>query len=124
MISVIVALCFPQVLVAQTTTGDFLRWERAEQDSFLEVSLTMLLTVVTQVAPQSSHVLVIGTLHPKLTNQACMMKFLKPCSLIRSLPRRHSSLAMRKVFAVNLTNRLSAYLYRRHDGMVTARYAR
>jgi hypothetical protein len=43
------ALIFPQVSAAQATTvGDFLTWEKQAQASFIQISMSMLVTVAAQ----------------------------------------------------------------------------
>ncbi|MEP4987393.1 MAG: hypothetical protein ABJV68_06840 [Paracoccaceae bacterium] len=46
------ALFSPQVSSAETTTADFLTWERSAQDSFIQTSLSMTGVLVSQVRPE------------------------------------------------------------------------
>jgi hypothetical protein len=45
----VLTIGFPQKLVAETTSADFLKWETSRQASFVNVSLFMLFTASTRV---------------------------------------------------------------------------
>lgn len=51
-LSLLIGLSFPQISAAGTTTEDVLKWQRSEQVSFLQISISMVAVVASQTKPE------------------------------------------------------------------------